>query len=41
MRKILVVGGTGFIGKHLVKHCVQKNLLHLVCLPKKLIKKIK
>lgn len=27
MKKILIVGGTGFIGYHFAKKCLKKNLL--------------
>jgi nucleoside-diphosphate-sugar epimerase len=41
MRKILVVGGTGFIGKHLVSHCVQKKFITFSLSSKRVNKKDK
>ena len=34
MKKILIVGGTGFIGYHLIKYLKKKILIYLVYLPK-------
>ena len=44
-KKILIVGGTGFIGYHLAKICLKKNFLLLVYLVKskkwKIFEKVK